>query len=60
MVRDFKLEESVDAISATTWLKQERRKLKIYPHQADYWDFCAKVKKEVQGHQQDINCVKKS
>ena len=41
-------EEGKDTIShysATTWLKEECPKLAIYPHQADYCDFCAIVKK---------------
>ena len=52
--------ESISDFSATTWLKQERPKLAIYPHQVDYCDFCAKVKKEIQGHQQTINRLRQS
>ena len=52
--------ETISDFSATTWLKQERPKLAIYPHQVDYCDFCAKVKKEIQGHQQTINRLKQS
>ena len=35
--------------SASAWLKAERPKLKIYPHQADYCDTCAKMKEEING-----------
>ena len=66
LVREFnhtQLEEGKETISdfsATTWLKQEHPKLAIYPHQADYCDFCTKVKKEIQGHQQAINHLRQS
>ena len=49
--------ETISDFSATTWLKQERPKLAIYPHQVGYCDLCAKVKKEIQGHQQTINFI---
>ena len=51
---------TISDFSATTWLKQERPKVAIYPHQKDYCDFCAKVKKELQGHQQKLNRLKQT
>ena len=53
-------QDTISDYSATTWLKQERPKIAIYPHQADYCDFCSKVKKEIQGHQQKTNRLKQS
>ena len=41
--------------SATTWLKKERPKHAIYPHKADYCDYCAKVKANIQEKQTSIN-----
>ena len=46
--------ETISDFSASSWLKQDRPKVAIYPHQSDYCDFCSKVKKELQGHQQRL------
>lgn len=35
---------TISDFSATTWLKQERPKVAIYPHQKDYCDICARLK----------------
>lgn len=48
-IRTEEGKDTISDFSATTWLKQERPKLAIYPHQADYCDFCAKVKKRDSG-----------
>lgn len=50
-------EAGLDTISSQTalnWLKIERPKTAIYPHQSDYCDFCSKVKLEIQACQQTI------
>ena len=39
---------TISDFSATTWLKKERPKHAIYPHKADYCDYCAKVKATIQ------------
>ena len=57
---DFKLKlvsgkGTISNTTALSWLKNERPKVAIYPHQTDYCDFCVIVKKEIQGHQQTIN-----
>ena len=46
---------TISNTTALSWLKNERPKVAIYPHQTDYSDFCVIVKKEIQGHQQTIN-----
>jgi len=51
---------TISDFSATTWLKQERPKLAIYPHQATTVISVRKVKKEIQGHQQAINRLRQS
>ena len=46
---------TISNYSATTWLKSERPKHAIYPHKADYCDFCAKIKASIQEKQTSIN-----
>ena len=46
---------TISDFSATTWLKKERPKHAIYPHKADYCDYCAKVKATIQEKQTSIN-----
>ena len=46
---------TISDFSATTWLKKERPKHAIYPHKADYCDYCAKVKANIQEKQTSIN-----
>lgn len=51
-------EASLDTISSQTalnWLKAERPKTAIYPHQSDYCDYCSKIKVEIQGCTQSIS-----
>ena len=51
-------EASLDTISSQTainWLKAERPKTAIYPHQTDYCDYCSKIKAEIQACQQRIS-----
>lgn len=43
-------EAGLDTISSQTainWLKAERPKTAIYPHQTDYCDYCSKIKAEI-------------
>ena len=50
-------EVGLDTISnqtALNWLKAERPKTVIYPHQTDYCDYYSKVKLEIQACQQRI------
>ena len=46
---------TISSFSAAVWLRDNRPKVAIYPHQVDYCDFCAKVKKEIHATQQTIN-----
>ena len=46
---------TIGSTTAISWLKNERPKVAIYPHQTDYYDFCVIVKKNIQSHQQTIN-----
>ena len=43
---------TISNFSATAWLRDERPKIAICPHQVDYCDFCSKLKKELQAVQQ--------
>ena len=50
-------EAGLDTISSQTalnWMKAERPKTAIYPHQSDYCDYCSKVKVEIQACQQKL------
>ena len=46
--------------SASTWLRAERPKLKIYPHQADFCDTCARLKQELNGVQTSLKRKRQS
>ena len=46
---------TISKFSATTWLKSERPKHAIYPHKADYCDYCAKTKASIKEKQTTIN-----
>ena len=51
-------EAGLDTISSQTalnWLKAERSKIAIYPHQSDYCDYCSKINVEIQGCTQKIS-----
>lgn len=50
-------EDTISSQTALTWLKVERPKTAIYPHQTDYCDYCSKIKTEIQAYQQRINRV---
>ena len=39
---------TISNYSPSTWLKSERPKHTIYPHKADYCDFCARTKASMQ------------
>ena len=45
---------TVCSSTVLSWLKEERPKVAIYPHQSYYCDYCSKVKKETQACQQKI------
>ena len=47
---------TVCSSTVLSWLKEERPKVAIYPHQSDYCDYCIRVKKETQACQQKIAC----
>ena len=47
------------SVSAAAWLRDNRPKVAIYPHQVDYCDFCTKVK-EIHAIQQTINRLHQS
>ena len=51
---------TISSFSAAAWLRDDRPKVAIYPHQVDYCDFCAKVKKEIHAIQQTINRLHQS
>ena len=46
---------TISSQSALNWLKAERPKTAIYPHQSDYCDYCSKIKVEIQGFTQKIS-----
>ena len=50
---------TVSDFSVLSWLKNERPKYAIYPHQVDYCDFCA-IRKKIQAKQQLINRLRQS
>ena len=52
--------DTISDFTANTWLKSDRAKYAIYPHQVDYCDFCAIRKKDIQAKQQVINHIRQS
>ena len=46
---------TISDYSALTWLKKERPKHAIYPHKADYCDYCAKIKATIQEKLTSVN-----
>ena len=46
---------TISDYSALTWLKKECPKHAIYPHKADYCDYCAKIKATIQEKQTSVN-----
>ena len=46
---------TISSQTAITWLKSERPKIALYPHQSDYCDYCSKLKVEIQSCQQRIS-----
>ena len=45
---------TISNFSASSWLKTERPKHAIYPHKADYCDYCAKTKASIKEKQTTI------
>ena len=52
--------DTISDFTANAWLKSDRAKYAIYPHQVDYCDFCAIRKKDIQTKQQVINRIRQS
>lgn len=50
---------TISNYSASTWLKSERPKHSIYPHQLDYCDFCAK-KEDIRRNQTTLNRIRQT
>ena len=46
---------TISNYSASVWLRQERPKHAIYPHQKDYCDTCAKIKKTLQSKRMSMS-----
>ena len=46
---------TISSQTALNWLKAERSKIAIYPHQSDCCDYCSKIKFEIQGCTQKIS-----
>ena len=54
-----KEQQTISNYCASTWLKSERPKYSIYPHQLDYCDFCAK-KEELRRNQTTLNRIRQT
>ena len=46
--------------SAWNWLKQDRPKHALYPHESDYCDFCAEKNEEIKRQQTTLNRIRQS
>ena len=51
---------TISDFSAHKWLKEERPKYAIYPHEVDDCDSCAIFKSDIQAKQQVINRLRQS
>ena len=52
--------QTISNYSGSVWLKQERSKYAIYPHQKDYCDTCAKIKLNIQSKHMSLTRLHES